>query len=95
LSVVQDPHLLQINSSGDINAEEYIEIPTGPHAESGVDDPFFQSEFLRNSVHVVGNFDPSTPGPSRTLWRTSLGQYIFDKLGMSHLHSRTPNQPME
>jgi hypothetical protein len=94
LSVVQDPHLLQINSSGDIVAEEYIEIPTGPHTESGVDDPFFQSESFRTPVHTVGNFDPSTPGPSRTLWRTSSGQDIFDKLGMSHLRSRTPNQPM-
>jgi hypothetical protein len=94
LSVVQDPHLLRINSSGDIVAKEYIEIPTRPHAESGVDDPFFQSESFRTPVHAVGNFDPSTPGPSRTLWRTSSGQNIFDKLGMSHLHSRTPNQPM-
>jgi hypothetical protein len=94
LSVVQDPHFLQINSSGDVVAEEYIGIPTGPHAESGVDDPFFQSESFRTPVHTAGNFDPSSPGPSRSLWRTSSGQDIFEKLGMSHLCPRTSNQPM-
>jgi hypothetical protein len=61
LSVVQDPHFLQINSSGDIVAEEYIGIPTRPHAESGVDDPFFQSESFRTPVHTAGNFNPSSP----------------------------------
>jgi hypothetical protein len=94
LSVVQDPHLLRINSSRDIVIEEYIEMPIGPHEKSGVDAPFFQSEPFRTLVHVVGNFDPRTPGPSRTLWRTSSGQNIFYKLEMSHLRSRTPNQPM-
>ena len=42
LSVVQDPHFLRINSSGDIVVEEYIGIPTGLHAESSVDDPFLK-----------------------------------------------------
>jgi hypothetical protein len=42
LSVVQDPHFLWINSLGDLVVDENIEVPTGPHAESGVDDPLFQ-----------------------------------------------------
>jgi hypothetical protein len=41
LSVVQDPLLLWINSSGDVVAEDYTRIPIGPHTESGVDDPLF------------------------------------------------------
>jgi hypothetical protein len=44
LSVLQDPLLLQINSSGDVVAEDYTRISIGPHAESGVDNPLFQSE---------------------------------------------------
>ena len=95
LSVVQDPNFLWINSSRDIFEEEHIGIPIGPHTDSGVDDPFFQSEPFITPVHAVRNFDPSTPGPSCTLWRTSSGHNIFEKLGMSHLCHRTSNQPME
>jgi len=61
LSVAQDPHFLWINSSGDIIADEYIEITIEPHAECGVDDPFFQSESFRTLVHTVGKFNPITP----------------------------------
>jgi hypothetical protein len=31
LSVEQDPHLLSINSSGDVVVEDYVGIPIGPH----------------------------------------------------------------
>jgi hypothetical protein len=60
LSVVQDPHFLWINSSGDVVAEDYTGIPTGPHTESGVDDPLFQSESFRTLVHTAGIFNPSS-----------------------------------
>jgi hypothetical protein len=67
LSVAHDSHFLWINSSRDIIVDEYIELPTRPHAESSVDDLFFQSESFITLVHTAKNFDPSTPGPSRTL----------------------------
>jgi hypothetical protein len=56
LSVVQDPHFIWINSSGDIVVEDYTGIPTGPHTESVVDDLLFQSESFRTPVHTVRNF---------------------------------------
>jgi hypothetical protein len=70
LSVVQDPQLLQINSSGDIVVEEYIEVPTGPNTESGVDDPLFQSESFITPVHTAGIFNPSSV-PVHSVWGTS------------------------
>jgi hypothetical protein len=87
LSVVRDPLLLRINSLGDIVIEYYTEIPTGPHAQSGVGDMLFQSETFRTLVHTAIIFNLSS-FPIRSLWRTSSGHDIFDKLGMS------PNQPM-
>jgi hypothetical protein len=87
LSVIQDPLLLRINSSGDVVVEDYTRIPTGPYAESGVDDPPFQSESFRTLVHTIENFNPSSV-PVRYFWRTSSGHDIFDKIVMS------PNQPM-
>jgi hypothetical protein len=56
LSVTQDPLFLRINLSGDVVAEEYTRIPTRPYADSGVDDPPFQSESFITPVHIVGNF---------------------------------------
>jgi hypothetical protein len=95
LSVVHDPLLLQINSSGDVVAEDYNRILIGPHIESGVDDPLFQSESFRTLVHTARNFDPISSGPIRSLWRISSGQHIFEKLGLRHLCQRTSNQIME
>jgi hypothetical protein len=94
LSVVRDPLLLWINSSGDVVAEYYTRIPTGPHTESDVDDPPFQSELFRTPVHTAGTFSPSSSGPVHSLWRTSSTHDIFEKLGMSHLCQRTSNQPL-
>jgi len=94
LNLRQDPIFLWLNSLGDIITEDYTRILIGPHVESGVDDPLFHSDLFRNMVHTTGNFNPISLGPSRTLWRTSSRQYIFDKLGISHLHSRTYNKPM-
>jgi hypothetical protein len=94
LGVEKDPLFLSIKSSGDIVVEDYTRIPVGPHTESGVDDPFFQSESFRTLVHMAGKFDPSSSSPVCSLWRTSWRQDIFEKLGMSHLCQRTSNQPM-
>jgi hypothetical protein len=52
-----------------------------------VDDPPFQSESFRTLVHTARIFNPSSV-PVRSFWRTSSGNNIFDKLGIS------PNQPM-
>jgi hypothetical protein len=82
--------LLQINSPGDVVVEHYTRIPIGPHTESGVEDPLFH----RTLVHTPGIFNPNSSPPVRSLWKTSSGQDIFEKLGMSHLHPRTSNQPM-
>jgi hypothetical protein len=70
LSVVQDPLLLQINSSGDIVVEDYTTIPTRPHTESGVDDPPFQSESFRTLVHTDGIFNLGSTHVC-SLWSTS------------------------
>jgi hypothetical protein len=86
LSVIQDPLFLRINSSGDV-VEDYTRIPIGPYAESGVDDPPFQSESFRTSVHTARILNPSSV-PVCSFWRTSSGHDVFDKLGMR------PNQPM-
>jgi len=94
LSVVRDPIFFRINSSGYVVVEDYIGIPIGPHTESSVDDLLFQSESFRTLVHTTGHFDPSSFVPIHSLWRNSSGQDIFEKLGMSHLHQRTSNQPM-
>ena len=94
LIIRQDLIFLWLNSTGDIVTKYYTIILVGPHAESSVDDPPFQSESFRTLVHTVGNFDPSSSGPVRSLWKTSSGQDIFEKLGMSHLRQRTSNQPM-
>jgi hypothetical protein len=93
--VVRDPLFLWINSSGDVVVEDYTRIPTEPHANFGVEYPLFQSESFRTTVHTAGNFYPSSSGPIRSLWKTSLEQDIFEKLGMSHLRQRTSNKPME
>jgi hypothetical protein len=87
LNVLQDPILIQINSSRDVVVEDYIRIPSRPFVESGVDDALFQSESFRTLVHTSRIFNPS-PVPVRSFWRTSSRHDIFDKLGMS------PNQPM-
>jgi hypothetical protein len=79
LSVEQDPLLLQINSSGDLVVDDYIEVHTRPNAKSSVVDPHFQSESFRTLVHTAGIFNPSSV-PVRPFWRTSLGHTIFDKL---------------
>jgi hypothetical protein len=94
LNLREDPIFLWLNSLGEIVTEDHTKIPTRPHADSGVDNPLFQSESFRTMVHTAENFNPSSPGPSRTLWKTSSGQDISDKIGMSHLHLRTCNQPM-
>jgi hypothetical protein len=94
LNIRQDPIFLQLNLSGDIDIEYYTRILTGPHIYSGVDDPPFQSVSFRTLVHTAGNFDPSSSGPVRSLWKTSSGQDIFEKLGMSHLRQRNSTQPM-
>jgi hypothetical protein len=73
--------------SGDIVAEDYTRIPTGPYTESGVDDPPFQSESFRTLAHVARIFIPSLILIC-SFWRTSSGHDIFYKLGMS------PNKPM-
>jgi hypothetical protein len=67
LNLREDPILLQLNSLVEIITEDHTKIPIGPHAKSGVDDPLFQSESFRTPVHTAGNFNPSSPGPSRTL----------------------------
>jgi len=54
LGIAQDSHFLWKNSSRDLVADEYIEIPTGPNIDSGVDDPFFQSESIRTLVTLLG-----------------------------------------
>jgi hypothetical protein len=87
LSVIQDPLFLQINSSGDVVVEDYTRIPTRPYAESGVDNPPFQSESFRTLVHTGRIFNPSSVLVF-SLWRTASGHYIFYKLRMS------PNQPI-
>ena len=46
LSVVRDPLLLWINSSGDVVVEDYTRIPTRPHIESGLDNPNFRVSHL-------------------------------------------------
>jgi hypothetical protein len=60
LSVIEDPLLLRINSSGDVVAEDYTRIPIVPYTKSGVDDPPFQSESFRTLVHTTGIFNPSS-----------------------------------
>jgi hypothetical protein len=67
LNIREDPIFLWLNLLGEIVTEDHTKIPTEPHAESGVDDPLFQSESFRTLVHTTGNFNPSSPGPSRTL----------------------------
>jgi hypothetical protein len=43
-----------VNSSGEVVVIEETEVSTGPHAGSGVEDPFFQSESFRTPTHTVG-----------------------------------------
>jgi hypothetical protein len=45
-------------------------------------------------VHISRIFNPSSSPLVCSLWKTSLGQDIFEKLEMSHLRQRTSNQPM-
>jgi hypothetical protein len=86
LSVRQDPHFLWMNSLGELVVDENIEVPTGPNAESGVDDPLFQSESFITPLHTAGIFNLRSV-PVRSIWGTA-GHDIFDTLGKSH------NQPM-
>jgi hypothetical protein len=65
-----------INSSGDVVVEDYTRIPTGPHTESGVDDPPFQSESFRTLVHTAGIFNPSSQSLS-VLFGGPLRDTIF------------------
>jgi hypothetical protein len=69
-----------MNSLGEIVVFNNIEVPTGPNAGSGVDDPLFQSESFRTMAHTAGIFNPSSS--------LSSGHDIFGTLGMSS------NQPM-
>jgi hypothetical protein len=69
-----------MNSSGEIVVVDNTEVPTGPNAGSGVDDPLFQSESFRTPTHMAGIFNPSsTPSTVRD---------IYGNLGVS------PDQPM-
>jgi hypothetical protein len=69
LNLREDSILLRLNSLGEIITEDHTRIPTGPHVESGVDDPPFQSQSFRTPVHTTGVFR-----------RTSSGHDIFYKL---------------
>jgi hypothetical protein len=80
---------------GDVVAEDYTRIPIGPHIDSGVDDPLFQSESFRTLVHTARIVNPISSPPICSIWKTSSGQYIFEKLGMICLHQMTSDQPME
>jgi hypothetical protein len=58
-----------MNSSGEIVVVENTEVPTGPNAGSGVDDPLFQSESFRTPTHTAGIFNPSSaPSSVRDLY---------------------------
>jgi hypothetical protein len=43
-----------MNSSGEIVVVENFEVPTGPNAGSGVEDPHFHSESFRTPTHTAG-----------------------------------------
>jgi hypothetical protein len=80
LSVRRDPHIIRMNSSREIVVVDNIEVPTGPNARSGVEDPLFQSESFRTLAHTVETSNPSSiPLTVRDL---------YDNLGVS------PDQPM-
>jgi hypothetical protein len=60
LSVLQNPCMLQMNSSREIVVVDNTEVPTGPNAGSGVEDPLFQSESFRTPTHTSRTFNPSS-----------------------------------
>jgi hypothetical protein len=61
----------------DIIVDKYIEVPTKPNTESGVDDPLFQSASFITLVHTARIFNPSS------VPLDSLGHDIFENLGTS------------
>jgi hypothetical protein len=58
-SVVRNPRMLWMNSSGEIVVDENFEVPTGPNVGSGVEDPHFHSEYFRTSTHTIGTSNPN------------------------------------
>jgi hypothetical protein len=52
--------MLRMNSSGEIVVIKNFEIPIGPNAGSGVEDPLFHSEYFRTPAHTAGTFNPSS-----------------------------------
>ena len=72
--------MLRMNSSREIVFVDNIEVPTGPNAGSGVEDPLFQSESFRTPSHTIRNSNPS--------FIPLIVHDLYDNLIMS------PNRPM-
>jgi hypothetical protein len=80
LNIRQDACLLQMNSSRELVIVNNTRVPTGPNAESGVDDPLFQSESFRTPAHTARIFNPSSS--------PMIVRDLYGNLGSS------PDQPM-